>query len=222
MCDSAEEVPLVPVVQEMAVAGAPTMPAPEPATPAVEIYRDSENCPAIISKAIPFMAPAKIADGGMVGDFGFDPLSLATDEGRVGFFRDAEIKHGRLAMLAAANWPLAELLNKPIADAFGLNTLLVDGRAPSIPNGGLGQVNAVFWAFALGIAVVAEAADVKPLEPAAKISGDLGFDPLGFWEKMSAKERREMQLKEMQHGRLAMVAITGFVAQEFLKGSPTF
>ena len=29
------------------------------------------------------------------------------------FMREAEVKHGRLAMLAAAGWPLSELLDGP-------------------------------------------------------------------------------------------------------------
>lgn len=46
----------------------------------------------------------------------------------VAWMRDAELKHARLAMLAAVGWPLAELIN-PWLGASG-------GRAPSLFNGG--------------------------------------------------------------------------------------
>lgn len=45
------------------------------------------------------------------------------------------------------------------------------------------------------------------------IPGDLGFDPLGLKPEDPA-EFREMQTKELQNGRLAMIAAAGFLAQE--------
>ena len=58
------------------------------------------------------------------------------------------------------------------------------------------------------------------------IPGDLGFDPLGLnpdletgktstFNSMSP-EFKEMRTKELQNGRLAMLAIAGFVAQELV------
>ena len=43
--------------------------------------------------------------------------------------------------------------------------------------------------------------------------GDLGFDPLGFY-KGSEKDKSTWQLKEVNNGRLAMVAITLYAIQE--------
>ena len=43
--------------------------------------------------------------------------------------------------------------------------------------------------------------------------GDLGFDPLGLKPEDPA-EFFEMQTKELQNGRLAMIAAAGFMAQE--------
>ena len=43
--------------------------------------------------------------------------------------------------------------------------------------------------------------------------GDLGFDPLRLYPKDETDQFR-MQLAEIKHGRLAMIAITGFAAQE--------
>lgn len=158
------------------------------------------------------------------GDNGFDPLGLAESESRLSFYREAEIRHCRLAMLAAANWPLAEVLNKPLANVLGLPAITesTGGLAPSIPNGGLGQVSAAFWLLVIAIGIFAEIGEINPLLPEARIAGDLGFDPLGLFAKMSSQEKRTMQDKELANGRLAMIAITGFVAQEFLTKTPTF
>jgi hypothetical protein len=53
--------------------------------------------------------------------------------------------------------------------------------------------------------------------------GEFGFDPLGLYPKEPEKQK-EMQLKELKNGRLAMIAIGGAVAQSALydKGFPYF
>ena len=47
--------------------------------------------------------------------------------------------------------------------------------------------------------------------------GDVGFDPLGL-KPTDADEFAEMATKELQHGRLAMLAAAGFLAQELVNG----
>lgn len=49
------------------------------------------------------------------------------------------------------------------------------------------------------------------------IPGDLGFDPLGLRPTEPAA-LFEMQTKELQNGRLAMLAASGFMAQELTNG----
>lgn len=48
--------------------------------------------------------------------------------------------------------------------------------------------------------------------------GDFGFDPLGLYPKDAAKQK-EMQIKELKNGRLAMVAIGGMVAGSLVTGN---
>jgi hypothetical protein len=48
--------------------------------------------------------------------------------------------------------------------------------------------------------------------------GNLGFDPLGLMPK-DPEGQREMQDKEINNGRLGMLAAAGFMAQEALTGS---
>jgi hypothetical protein len=47
--------------------------------------------------------------------------------------------------------------------------------------------------------------------------GDIGFDPL-FLKPTDPEELKIMQTKELQNGRLAMLAAAGFMAQELVDG----
>jgi hypothetical protein len=47
--------------------------------------------------------------------------------------------------------------------------------------------------------------------------GDLGFDPLGL-KPTDPVELKILQTKELQNGRLAMLAAAGFLAQELVDG----
>ena len=51
--------------------------------------------------------------------------------------------------------------------------------------------------------------------------GNLGFDPLGL-KPTDAAEFKEMQTKELNNGRLAMVAVAGMIGQELVTGQKLF
>jgi len=51
--------------------------------------------------------------------------------------------------------------------------------------------------------------------------GDLGFDPLGL-KPTDPAELKEMQTKELNNGRLAMIAAAGMIAQELATGNKLF
>merc|ERR1711907_552908 len=53
------------------------------------------------------------------------------------------------------------------------------------------------------------------------VAGDYGFDPLGL-KPSDPAELAEMQTKELNNGRLAMIAIAGMVVQELVTGSKLF
>lgn len=184
-------------------------------------------------------------------DMGFDPLGLAETPTHLLVYREAEVKHGRLAMLSVAGWVGSELLHEPVAKLFGAQSMLdlTDGRAPSVLNGGLGQFGGCFWLVALGLAAGLETLTVKDqfegwqsaTKPWKYTPGDYGFDPLDlrgalakFWAgradvkpKTPAEEmelianiRANMDTAEISHGRMAMLAITGFAMQEALWHQP--
>jgi len=204
-------------------------------------------------------APAYL-DGSLPGDVGFDPWGLvslasptaATDKfarsaadrdakmlamapeeqaQALAWMRESELKHCRLAMLAAAGWPLAELYS-----AGERLQKLTNGRAPSLFNGHLLD----FLPFL--IVVFGPIAYLEFQNKDRLPDGDYGFDPMGlagpqrpygafpfdaFLGKQTpidalpnAKDLPAMRLAEIKNGRLAMMAITGMAVQEFVWGVP--
>ena len=171
-----------------------------------------------MSQSLPFMERPMALDGTLAGDVGFDPLGFAKTSDDLMKYREAEIKHGRLAMLAAAGWPISELFDKKIATWLNMSPL-IDGndRVPSLLNGGLGKVSPIYWVACLA---AAGAIDVYGISQSKKndpeyFPGNLGFDPLGLYPKDKAGQMN-MQLSEIKHGRLGMIAITAFAVQEFV------
>ena len=166
------------------------------------------------SQSLPFLARPAFLDGTLAGDVGFDPLGFAKSESDLMIYREAEIKHARLAMLAAAGWPLSELFDKKIAAALGMDPLL-DGadRVPSLLNGGLDKVSPAYWVGALGFAAVVEILGSLRMKSEKAIPGDFGLR-LGYPSEEAGQNR--MQLAEIKNGRLAMIAIFGFAVQEFV------
>jgi hypothetical protein len=169
-----------------------------------------------MSLALPWMERPAALDGTMVGDVGFDPLGFAKNSEDLMNYREAEIKHARLAMLAAAGWPLSELFDAKIASTIGLNPVVdASDRAPSILNGGLGKISPIYWLVCLGGAAAIDLIGINAKSKPGYTPGNLGFDPFGLYPKdVAGKER--MQLAELKNGRLAMIAITAFAVQEFV------
>ena len=54
-----------------------------------------------MSQALPFATRPSALDGSLAGDVGFDPLGFAKSREDLMNFREAEIKHCRLAMLVS-------------------------------------------------------------------------------------------------------------------------
>lgn len=172
----------------------------------------------ILSQALPFASRPAMLTGELPGDAGFDPLGFATSQADLMNYREAEIKHARLAMLAAAGWPLSEILDKKIALALHLAPLVdAADRVPSVLNGGLEKVNPFYWMACLGAAAAVEFYGIHKSKAGdeAYFPGNLGFDPLGLYPEDEEGQRR-MQLAEIKNGRLAMFSIFGFAIQEFV------
>jgi hypothetical protein len=168
-----------------------------------------------------------VLDGSLAGDVGFDPIGFSKSKNTLYWMREAEIKHARLAMLAAVGWPISELWHKNIASAIGLTSILAkDDKAPSILNGGLDSV----WSSGILVMsiILAGFLEGKAMnngevfwgneKPEGYIPGDLKFDPLNLYKARG--DKKTMETAEIKNGRLAMVAITAFAFQEAATGLP--
>jgi hypothetical protein len=157
-------------------------------------------------------------DGTLPGDVGFDPLGFASNPEQLMQFREAEIKHARLAMLAAAGWPLSELFDAKIAAALGLEPAVdAADRVPSLLNGGLDKISPIYWGFCIGLTSAIDLYGVQRARAEVNYAfpGDLGFDPLNLYPSDVGGQRR-MQLAEIKHGRIAMIAVLAFALQEYV------
>lgn len=159
---------------------------------------------------MPFLLKPPKLDGTLAGDEGFDPLGLSNIDD-VGldlyWFREAELKHCRLAMLAIAGALFQEM---------GV-------RFPGMPTTG-NQVQA-FWEsldrnpgpiFAsfifLGIVeVFSGIATTEGRKSGDRAPGDFGFNPLNMGKTDASK--KDLALKEVRNGRLAMWAAAGMLLQ---------
>lgn len=65
-----------------------------------------------ISTALPWITKPEIGGGAMVGDVGFDPFGLSK-QFDVNYLRAAELKHGRVCMVAALGLVTPELVQNP-------------------------------------------------------------------------------------------------------------
>merc|ERR1712087_724268 len=180
---------------------------------------------------------SEVGATGLPGDVGFDPLGLAnfdllldsaTDKERSAAYvmrdyRDAELKHGRLAMLAAVAWPLQEKLNPILAAQFHMPNLVAEagGRSPSVLNGGLEQgiIPSAVLTFAVLVALVeAQGLRIKESEGDAWMPGDYGTARIA---ERGSPQFFSLQEGEIWNSRIAMLAILTFVVQEAVARVPT-
>jgi len=155
----------------------------------------------------------------------FDPAGLSNDvdESELKRFREAELTHGRVAMLASVGFLVGESGSTP----------LFEGSISGIGINQFWQVPTGFWPVILLFIAVPEtfralrgwmeptvAENYFQLRP-GYVPGDLDFDPLGL-KPTDPEELKIMQTKELQHGRLAMLAAAGMIVQELQTGSTLF
>eukprot|EP00466_Bigelowiella_natans_P017533 jgi/Bigna1/48873/estExt_Genewise1.C_330098 len=157
----------------------------------------------------------------MPADYNIDLFGVKKDPEMLRRMRLAEVKHGRLAMLAAAAWPLQELFDPALANLLKVAPLLTqDGRNPDVLNGGdLQQISPLFWSSILGATITLELLYGERGRPVfTEVSpGDLGFDPLMLYPDDRPGQLRA-QAGEINNGRLAMIALVTFVLSEYFTG----
>jgi len=156
-----------------------------------------------------------VAKGGIGTDIEFpefDPWGLTQDitEEKYFWYRSAELKHGRVAMVAALGQITQYFvrIGDPVFSQGAKPFKAIEQVCADRPLAAIQIVLAIFAVEALG-----QFNQIKSNEP-----GNLGFDPLNLrpedpetWEKV--------QMRELKNGRLAMLAIAGMLYTEVITGN---
>ena len=188
------------------------------------------------SAAMPFLeCPAALDGLDYPGNVGFDPLrftdsdwnmaeviipakSISATESlpMVYWMREAELKHGRLCMLAIVGYLTVDAgIHFPGARYEGLSSL--QAHDAMVASGNMG-----FMLLAVGVLeLLSMVGVVQAAKGSGRKAGDFSWDPLYFTQGAKADFFFEA---EIQHARLAMLAFSGLVTQSALleKGFPYF
>jgi light-harvesting complex I chlorophyll a/b binding protein 1 len=192
------------------------------------------------SRAVPFLPRAINLDGTAPADYGFDPFYLSSiPKNFAGFLqppsweavkglptlywmRESEVKHGRVAMLAVVGWIATDLgLRFPgagapyteIPNAYLAHNTLVDQGSMTVMLLAAGLIEVTTGAALVQVAK----GDLTDREP-----GEFNFDPLNLMGK-TEDSKKTMMTKEINNGRLAMLAFGGIATQTALdNGVQTF
>jgi hypothetical protein len=167
---------------------------------------------------------------GVTEPLGFwDPLGFSEGkpDGRLRFYREVELKHARVAMLAALGFVVGEQYHPLFGGGIDTPAYKAFQETPL----------ETFWPLVVAAIAIPEINSVFTfVDPAESKSlakgeqwlirddhepGDFGFDPLGL-KPEDPDELKEMQTKELNNGRLAMISIAGMVAQELVSGEKLF
>ena len=132
----------------------------------------------------------------------FDPLGFCdgASEGKIKFYREVEIKHGRLAMLASLGFVVGESFHPLWGGKIDVPSYIAFQETP------LQQ----FWPAVVFLISVAEIFSVFTFNSpfggemwsirSDYANGDLGFDPLGLKPNTPA-DLKDMQTREINNGR---------------------
>merc|ERR1719159_742054 len=168
---------------------------------------------------------------GILEPLGFwDPLGFCSaddvTEGKIKFYREVELKHGRVGMLAALGFVVGENFHPLFGGDIDVPSYLAFQQTPL----------QTFWPAVVFAIAIPEIYSVFTFETPALFAGrsekagmtwsirsdhelgDLGFDPLGL-KPTDPAELKEMQTKELNNGRLAMIAAAGMIVQELAAGN---
>jgi len=163
----------------------------------------------------------KMSMPGITAPMGFfDPLKYSEDidDAKLVFYREAELRHGRYGMLASLGIFAGETFS-PTLGASDPNIpavkLFLQGSPVVAENAFWGGIILTVVALELG------ALNSKTQGPPSDIPGDIGFDPIGLKPK-KPEDLLQMQNKELNNGRMAMLAAAGMIAQELVTGQKIF
>ena len=157
--------------------------------------------------------PGAVAPTGYFDPLGFAQTGISLND--IKRYREAEVQHGRVAMLATVGYLAGEAVSGPFgitgpandqlaqvpAPAFALLTLFIGYN--EIRRAQIGWVEPDLGQWSKTLFTLRD--NYYP--------GDVGFDPLGL-KPSDPKAFADMQTRELQNGRLAMIGAAGMCAQE--------
>jgi hypothetical protein len=175
----------------------------------------------VVKKSIALPYTTTTLDTGLVGDFGFDPLGLASAESKyppfdtLRWYREAELQHGRVAQLAFLGfvWPafFGTFASTDKYDFAELNPIDAFYKCPSEA---LIQITIFIGALEGRRYLRCFKGDAAPGDVGLGVPG--GWNPFGF--NYSPEEYAEKELQEIKHCRLAMLGAIGALVQTGIKG----
>jgi hypothetical protein len=147
-------------------------------------------------------APAACA---MLGSFADAPVRRLPLQD---WLREAELKHCRVSMLAFVGFVFTDFYTLP-----GFEYTTLEAHDAGVASGSMSQL--LLWIGALE--VISAISIDQMLRGSGREAGDYGFDPIGFGS--DPVKLKELQMKELANGRLAMFAFGGVVTQSVLTGN---
>jgi len=169
---------------------------------------------ATMSESLPFLQrPTKL--DGWVGDVGFDPLGFS-DTFDMKWLREAEIKHGRVCMLATVGFLTSQFVTFPMYADMHVD----DSNLAPTAVGASAMFQIVFAAGFEEIRTNNGRITMDEMfEDPDRVPGDLGFAVNRLAGK-SEDEINMLKLQELKNGRLAMLAIGGMIHHNFITAEP--
>eukprot|EP00584_Thalassiosira_punctigera_P006038 CAMPEP_0172545228 /NCGR_PEP_ID=MMETSP1067-20121228/15188_1 /TAXON_ID=265564 ORGANISM="Thalassiosira punctigera, Strain Tpunct2005C2" /NCGR_SAMPLE_ID=MMETSP1067 /ASSEMBLY_ACC=CAM_ASM_000444 /LENGTH=201 /DNA_ID=CAMNT_0013331931 /DNA_START=106 /DNA_END=711 /DNA_ORIENTATION=- len=167
-----------------------------------------------MSKSLPFLTNPKNTDG-LIGSVGFDPLGWS-DMWDIKWLQEAEIKHGRVSMLATVGFVTSQFYTLPMFTDLHQD----DSNAVPSAIGMSAMMQIVFFAGAEEWRTNNGKITMENMfEDPARVPGDLGWGTDRLIGK-SEEEINKLKLQEIKNGRLAMLAIGGMIHHNFVTGEP--
>ena len=158
--------------------------------------------------------------GGLPGSDGpeltkFDPLKFSEKSPEwLPWFREAELKHGRVCMLATLGAVVPSLGVRLPADIFQ------GGDVLSAHNTGVAAGPMIMLLFWVAVIEIISIPALRTLGTSDRDAGDYSFDPLKLG-KVGGPVLKKYQVAELKNGRLAMMAFSGIITQAAM-GKPEF
>lgn len=167
-----------------------------------------------------FGLPGAVAPTGFFDPLGFAQAGIKLNE--IKRNREAEVMHGRVAMLASVGYLAGEAVSGPFNIVGPANDQLQQMPAPAFALLSVAIAAAELKRATIGW-VEPNAGDLKSLWRLRDnyYPGDVGFDPLGL-KPEDPRAFANMQTRELQNGRLAMIGVAGMCAQELVNHRTIF